>query len=127
MSKVTLLTESLLAYGCSFGTIAMLHRLALRNLANGWVRERHPNCYEPVSARDREPVSVSVSIPASAPMPAPEPVWDGVENSALAMQMLSLANAVGAVTVKPSPSESPQDETKGQNLVWSATRSRSTK
>jgi hypothetical protein len=121
MSKVTLLTESLLAYGSSFGTMILLHRLALRNRASGWVRERHPNCYETVTAQAHEAIS------ASAPEPVPEPVWDGAEDLPLATQMLSLANAVGAATVKPSPPEAHQDETKDQNLVWSATRSRSTK
>jgi hypothetical protein len=121
MSKVTLLTENLLAYGSSFGTMILLHRLALRNRASGWVRQRHPNCYETVSAQGHE--AASASVPASAP----EPVRVCVDDSALATQMLSLANAVGAVTVKPPSPEAHQDETKDQNLVWSATRSKSTK
>jgi hypothetical protein len=104
MSDVTHLTETALAYGCSFCTITMLWAMAARNHAAGWVRKRHPNCYEPVAT------------------PKADPVWEEME-ARVGVQLTVLANALGEAGTGPVPEKQTQD----QNLVWSATRSRSSK
>jgi len=65
-------------YACSAVTITLLWGVALRNRANGWRRERHPNCFMPLDQ----------STPAgSSSFPRPASV-------ALGPQLLTLHNAI---------------------------------
>jgi hypothetical protein len=55
------------AYACSAVTVTLLWMLVRRNQAQGWRRERHPNCFSPMS---RSAPSASASIPQVTACPS---------------------------------------------------------
>jgi hypothetical protein len=82
------------AYACSAATITLLWVLARRNRAQGWFRQRHPNCY--VVVENPTPVSQFFALP---PQPA-----------ALGSQLLALHEAIARDGVTAPGPAVPQDQ-----------------
>ena len=66
------------AYACSAVTVTLLWMLVRRNQAQGWRRERHPNCFSPMSrsapSASASPAGTNRKYPLAGALPAMRPI-----------------------------------------------------